>query len=176
MHKEAHFVRGIRRSRLTDFVVVIFFSSLLMAALRGGHSGHGHFDVCEAGTPSMLAVGAALASILTKEVLYQVSKKRFISITLLKAGWRKENMSTEGFLPRILILLPFLSPQITASVGVKYKSQVVIANAWHHRSDAISSIMALGGIMAARMGLTAIDPLAGILVTTTIGFTGIQVS
>jgi divalent metal cation (Fe/Co/Zn/Cd) transporter len=42
--------------------------------------------------------------------------------------------------------------QVTAKVGLKHNSQVVIANAWHHRSDAISSVMALGGILAARAG------------------------
>jgi divalent metal cation (Fe/Co/Zn/Cd) transporter len=75
---------------------------------------------CEA-APSALAVVAATASIVVKELLYQ----------------------------------------ITASVGIKHNSQVVLANAWHHRSDAISSVMALGGIVAARAGLAALDPIAG---------------
>jgi divalent metal cation (Fe/Co/Zn/Cd) transporter len=52
---------------------------------------------------------------------------------------------------------------------------VLIANAWHHRSDAISSVMALGGIVAARAGMAALDPLAGLLVTATVGLTGFQV-
>jgi len=50
---------------------------------------------------------------------------------------------------------------VTASVGLKHNSQVLLANAWHHRSDAISSVMALGGIVAARAGLAALDPVAG---------------
>eukprot|EP00959_Pyramimonas_sp_CCMP1952_P170717 3567402-Pyramimonas_sp.AAC.2 len=38
-----------------------------------------------------------------------------------------------------------LSFQGTYRVGVKVNSQVLIANAWHHRSDALSSIAALVG-------------------------------
>ncbi len=60
-------------------------------------------------------------------------------------------------LPSLLRLLY----QVTASVGLKHNSQVLLANAWHHRSDAISSVMALGGIVAARAGLAALDPVAG---------------
>ena len=32
----------------------------------------------------------------------------------------------------------------TAQVGLKINSQVVLANAWHHRSDALSSVVAFG--------------------------------
>lgn len=50
-------------------------------------------------------------------------------------------------------------------VGVEHRSQVVIANAWHHRSDAISSIVAFVGVGAAAVGVPALDPLAGFLVS-----------
>lgn len=65
--------------------------------------------------------------------------------------------------------------QVTARVGIQQNSQVLIANAWHHRSDAISSLMALGGILAARAGLGILDPLTGLLVTFMITLTGFQI-
>lgn len=34
---------------------------------------------------------------------------------------------------------------MTLKVGEKYNSSTLIANAWHHRSDALSSLMALVG-------------------------------
>ena len=44
-------------------------------------------------------------------------------------------------------------------------AQVLIANAWHHRSDALSSIVALGGVIGARWGLMWADAVAGVCVS-----------
>ena len=49
----------------------------------------------------------------------------------------------------------------TRRIGEKINSPAVIANAWHHRSDAISSIAALIGILGAHYGYPLMDPLAG---------------
>lgn len=73
--------------------------------------------------PSMIALWAALASIASKEVLYQY----------------------------------------TAMVGRKVKSNAVIANAWHHRTDALSSVCSAVGIGCAILfgGFwTILDPVA----------------
>ena len=43
-------------------------------------------------------------------------------------------------------------------------SSALMADAWHHRSDALSSIGALVGIAGARMGLTVLDPLASVVI------------
>ena len=39
------------------------------------------------------------------------------------------------------------------------------AEAWHHRSDALSSIGALAGIAGARLGFKMMDPLAGFVIS-----------
>jgi cation diffusion facilitator family transporter len=62
--------------------------------------------------------------------------------------------------------------RITNKVGEQIKSSVVIANAWHHRSDAYSSVLALGSIAWARTGFPAADAAAGLLVAGMIGMTG----
>ena len=56
--------------------------------------------------------------------------------------------------------------RITRTVGEELNSQVVIANAWHHRSDAYSSVLALGSIFLAMTvpGMAAADAAAGLLV------------
>nr|CCA18823.1 Cation Diffusion Facilitator (CDF) Family putative [Albugo laibachii Nc14] len=54
--------------------------------------------------------------------------------------------------------------------------RVLIANAWHHRTDALSSIVALGGIVGSICGAPFLDPAAGILVAAMIAKTGISVS
>ena len=62
--------------------------------------------------------------------------------------------------------------RITKTVGEKIRSQVVIANAWHHRSDAYSSVLALCSIAWARTGFPAADAAAGLFVAGMIGMTG----
>lgn len=57
--------------------------------------------------------------------------------------------------------------QYTARKGRRLGSQVMIANAWHHRSDALSSIGAavgIGGAICLGDRWTVLDPLASIVV------------
>ena len=67
--------------------------------------------------------------------------------------------------------------RITKNVGEELNSQVVIANAWHHRSDAYSSILALVSIGMAMFipGFLAADAAAGILVAGMICMTGAEI-
>ncbi|KAJ0396270.1 hypothetical protein P43SY_003857 [Pythium insidiosum] len=52
----------------------------------------------------------------------------------------------------------------TIAVGRRINSSVLIANAWHHRSDAVTSVVAMGGIGLSLVGLPMFDPIAGMLV------------
>jgi cation diffusion facilitator family transporter len=58
--------------------------------------------------------------------------------------------------------------QITIRVGRRHESPLVVANAWHQRSDALSSIAALAGIAGARMGFPILDPAAAVVVAALI--------
>ena len=77
------------------------------------------------------------------------------------------------------ILIPNALPLIVAliSIGVKeYQYQITIrvakrinssslkADAWHHRSDALSSIAAFVGIGGAMLGFKILDPIASIII------------
>lgn len=87
--------------------------------------------------PGMLALWAALASILFKELLYQY--------TVLK--------------------------------GRRLNSQAVVANAWHHRSDALSSIgtaVGIGGAILLGEQWLVLDPLAAVVVSLFIMKVAIQ--
>jgi len=44
-----------------------------------------------------------------------------------------------------------------------------MADAWHHRSDALSSVGALIGIIGARMGLPVLDTVASLVICVFIG-------
>ena len=55
----------------------------------------------------------------------------------------------------------------TRREGERLRAPAVVANAWHHRSDALSSVGALAGVAAARLlgpSGAFLDPLAGLAV------------
>ena len=52
----------------------------------------------------------------------------------------------------------------TKKVAVKINSNALLADAWHHRSDALSSIGAFIGILGSMLGLNFFDPLASIII------------
>ena len=88
----------------------------------------GHYGATPLVKPGMIALFAALLSILIKEILYQY----------------------------------------TLSVGKNLDSQVLLANAWHHRSDSFSSIgtvLGIGGAIFLGDNWVILDPLAAMLVS-----------
>ena len=52
----------------------------------------------------------------------------------------------------------------TKRIALKINSQAFLADAWHHRSDAFSSVGALIGIAGARLGYPVLDPLASVII------------
>ena len=52
----------------------------------------------------------------------------------------------------------------TRGAAKKINSGALMADAWHHRSDAFSSIGALVGIVGARMGFPVMDPIASLVI------------
>lgn len=82
----------------------------------------GNYD--ELAVPGILALVAAVASIVIKEAMY----------------W------------------------YTRSAALKINSGALMADAWHHRSDSLSSIGAFIGILGARMGFPVLDPVASLVI------------
>lgn len=54
--------------------------------------------------------------------------------------------------------------QYTAYIARQVKSKLLHANAWHHRTDAISSIVVFVGIIGAMNGIEMLDAIAAIIV------------
>ncbi|MBK5240287.1 cation diffusion facilitator family transporter [Clostridium sp.] len=52
----------------------------------------------------------------------------------------------------------------TVNGAKKIESSALMADAWHHRSDAFSSIGTLVGIAGARMGYPILDPIASLVI------------
>lgn len=57
----------------------------------------------------------------------------------------------------------------TKAAAKKINSGALMADAWHHRSDALSSLGAFAGIVGARLGFPILDPAAGIVICIFIG-------
>lgn len=57
----------------------------------------------------------------------------------------------------------------TRGAARKINSGALMADAWHHRSDALSSVGAFIGILGARMGYPILDPIASVVICIFIG-------
>ena len=53
----------------------------------------------------------------------------------------------------------------TRAAAKKIGSGAMMADAWHHRSDALSSVASFAGILGARLGVPIMDPLACLVIT-----------
>ncbi|GER24749.1 cation efflux family protein [Striga asiatica] len=63
---------------------------------------------------------------------------------------------------------------ITKRAGEKSGSGLMKANAWHHRADAVSSVVTLIGVGGSILGVRFLDPLAGLLVSGMILKAGLE--
>ena len=52
----------------------------------------------------------------------------------------------------------------TRAAAKKIDSSALMADAWHHRSDALSSVGSFIGILGARLGLPVLDPVASVVI------------
>ena len=64
----------------------------------------------------------------------------------------------------VSILVKEIMFRVTRKYARKIDSGALMADAWHHRSDALSSVGALIGIAGARLGLPLLDPLASVVI------------
>ncbi len=62
----------------------------------------------------------------------------------------------------------------TKYVGHRINSNLLVANAWHHRSDAVSSIVVLVGIAGTQLNLSKLDAYAAIIVALMIARIGFK--
>lgn len=107
-----------------------------------------------------------------------------VALGLLAAGafiiWEALKSLREGAFPRLgwvvalvaafsVVLKEWLY-RITTRTGEELRSTALLANAWHHRSDALSSLPVLVGGAFASFGIFGADGIAAILVALLIGW------
>ncbi len=84
------------------------------------------------------------------------------------AGGNYQGLSIPGQLALAAAVVSILVKEAmywyTRSAAKKIQSGVLMADAWHHRSDALSSVGSFIGILGARLGFPIMDPLASIVI------------
>lgn len=98
----------------------------------------------------------------------------FEALKILISG----NVRTPGYIALgaafISVIVKEIMFHYTMRTAKKIKSFSLEADAWHHRSDALSSIGTFLGVLGARLGLSILDPIAGIVVSIIIIKVGVD--
>nr|AUG44401.1 hypothetical protein [uncultured bacterium]AUG44429.1 hypothetical protein [uncultured bacterium] len=83
-------------------------------------------------------------------------------------GGSWNTIAVPGLLPLIAAVVSIVSKEwlfrYTRRGAKRINSPALMASAWHHRSDAFSSIGSLAGILGARLGYPVADPIASLVI------------
>lgn len=145
---------------ITDVVVIVFVKISSKPQDKSHDYGHGKFE-----TLATLIIGIALLFIGLM-ILYNGVSATYRCI------WLGEELHRPGMIAFwaaiFSIILKEAVYQYTVFKGKNLNSQAVIANAWHHRSDAFSSIgtaVGIGGAIFLGDKWVVLDPIAAIVVS-----------
>ena len=143
---------------VTDLIVLVFVRIGAKPQDESHDYGHGKFETLATLFVALALVGAAIGIIVSGSVKF--------------ARWLQgETLEVPGVLALWAALLSIVVKELlfryTLKVGRREDSPAVVANAWHHRSDALSSIGAaigIGGALLLGEKWAVLDPLASIVV------------
>ena len=143
---------------LTDAVVLVFVRISSRHPDEKYEYGYGKFE-----TLATVFIGVALL-VVAGNIIYE-------GIVAVLQWYRGEDLPKPGSLALWAALISIAAKEwlfrYTRKQGHQLDSPVVEANAWHHRSDALSSIgtlIGIGGAILLGNRWTVLDPLASILV------------
>lgn len=143
---------------VTDIIVLVFVHISGKPEDKSHDYGHGKYE-----TLAMTLIGVALLAVAIGIVYSGMTK-----ILLWAEGGQLE---APGLLALWAALLSIILKEAVYHYSIvkarQLNSQAVEANAWHHRSDALSSIgtaVGIGGAIFLGQRWTVLDPLASIIV------------
>ena len=144
---------------LTDIVVMIFVRISSKEEDENHHYGHGKFE-----TLATVIIGIVLVA-----VGLGIMKNGIVSIVEVAKG---NSIKSPGIIALVAAIVSIIVKEIlyryTVIKGKKLDSPSVVANAWHHRSDAFSSIgtaLGIGGAIILGNKWTILDPIAAVIVS-----------
>ena len=143
---------------VTDVIVLVFVHISSKPKDKSHDYGHGKYE-----TLAMTLIGVALL-IVAIGIIYSGAMK-------IIAWMNGEQLEAPGMLALWAALLSVLLKegvyQYSMVKARQLNSQVVEANAWHHRSDALSSVgtaIGIGGAIFLGQRWTVLDPIASLVV------------
>lgn len=153
---------------LTDIAVIVFVKLSSKPQDEDHDYGHGKYE-----TLATALIGIALL---------------FVGVLILIDGgmkiWRVIHgavLPSPGIIAFVAAIVSIALKEwcyrFTVRVGKKVHSEALIANAWHHRSDALSSVgtaLGIGGAIALGAQWTVLDPIAAVLVGILIVVTSLK--
>lgn len=158
-------------SDLVSDVIVIFFARISAKGKDKSHDyGHGKFETLASLAVSIVLLVAG-ASMISSSVR---------SITAIMNGGSYESPHLLALIAAaVSIIVKESLYQWTARVGRAVSSQAMIANAWHHRTDSLSSIASLlgiGGAMVLGGRWLILDPLVGVCISIFIVYIAVKIA
>ena len=143
---------------LSDFVTDVVVLVFVHLTDKSHDYGHGKFE-----TLALTIIGLALLSVAVGIV--------YSGVIHIISWFNGENLESPGMLAFWAALLSIVFKEAVYRYSMmkarQLQSQAVEANAWHHRSDALSSIgtaVGIGGAILLGQRWTVLDPIASIIV------------
>lgn len=144
---------------LTDFVVLLFVRISSRPADQKHPYGHGKYE-------TLATTIVAMALLVAGGVLMMEGVEKII------AALRGEELTMPGRIALWAALISIASKeliyQLTMRVARRVDSSALEANAWHHRTDALSSVataIGIGGALLFGGRWAILDPIAAVLVS-----------
>ena len=144
---------------LTDFVVLLFVKISSRPADSDHPYGHGKYE-------TLATTIVAIALLAAGGVLLAQGIEKIIGAV------RGEALPVPGRIALWAALISIAAKegiyQLTARVGRRVQSSALEANAWHHRTDALSSVataIGIGGALLFGGKWAILDPIAAVLVS-----------
>ena len=162
-HSQALIADGIHSvsDLVTDVVALVGLSLGRSPADADHHFGHGRLETVASGLVGVCLIG--VAAYILAEALQDIGQQGGQLPTWLAVAAAALSFVVKEILYRC-----------TVRVGKRTGSPVVTANAWHHRSDALSSLAVLVGVTAAVIepGWYVLDAWAALVVSLFIAWAG----
>ncbi|EAR61674.1 cation diffusion facilitator family transporter [Neptuniibacter caesariensis] len=153
---------------LSDLLSDILIVAILRISGKGPDRehpwGHGYFETIGTAILGCLLIAVAGA------MAYEGATQLFSHRELLSPEWPALLVAGISILGKEWIF------RYTLSIGKKLKSDLLIANAWHSRTDALSSIIVFIGVAGAMSGFEWLDSLATVAVALLIAKIGWDLS
>ena len=115
---------------------------------------------------------------LRRNVLFTGIEIGKSAISILLYG-KTEDIKIPGILALIASIVSIIVKELMYRYTIRCAKQInsgaLMADAWHHRSDALSSVGSFVGILGARLGFPVLDPLASVVICVMIEIAALDI-